>query len=830
MSSFAELVEKIVTTDSDEPAPSEATDPDALSHADLAALPREVLVEIIETLPVSVFVRDDTLRNLYVNRAHEALHRIDRADLLGLRGTGAGLGAGGEDVDEERRVLETGEAWSGTQRRERADGDGCDVVETRKFRVRDGAGKSYLAGYSIDTTVSEDMKEDNDFYRSILDTMPISITVKNSDLKFIYCNREFYDLFSRTPGEIIGKTDIDLFGPEQGMPYTRIDTDFIDGEYGDTSADNFCEIPEQGTHIRSQKRRILYDNGKVAVASVDADITELVHARQDAKSADRAKSAFLANMSHEIRTPMNGIMGMAELLAATKLDEKQRLFAGTIVKSGAALLTIIDDILDFSKIEAGRMALDPVPFDLMEAIEDVTALLLPRVAEKELELIVRIDPSLPHRYVGDVGRIRQIVTNLVGNAVKFTETGHVYLNIEGTVSEGGDDARSGMLTIGVEDTGIGIPGDRHDSVFQKFSQVDQSATREHEGSGLGLSISASLVEMMGGTIDLTSTPGEGSRFWFTVDLPVHERAETEAPAPCDLTGARVLVIDDNAVNRSILAEQLASWKCDVAAAEDGKQGLMVMREARRQGVALDLVILDYQMPRMCGEDVLRAMRTDPLLADIPVVMLTSVDNPDLGTAFAGPDAHACLSKPVRMRHLHDTIARTLVSRRVERVEEAEAPAPATAPPPPKAPSCPLRTPLPAPTEALDILAAEDNSVNQLLLDHILRTTGRSFRIVGNGRLAVASYRIHAPKLVLMDISMPDMNGFEATAAIREIEAVSGVHTPIIAVTAHAQAEDRARCFEAGMDDYITKPVSPDLLTEKIALWLKHAEEACRKAG
>ncbi|KQZ29587.1 two-component system sensor histidine kinase/response regulator [Mesorhizobium sp. Root552] len=549
-----------------------------------------------------------------------------------------------------------------------------------------------------------------------------------------------------------------------------------------------------------------------------------------AEAADRAKSEFLANMSHEIRTPMNGVLGMAELLAKTDLTPRQKTFTDVIVKSGNALLTIINDILDFSKINAGQLTLDPAPFRLTEAVEDVATLVSARVAEKNLELIVRVDPRLPAFVVGDAGRFRQIVTNLLGNAIKFTEKGHVLIDVSGEVANG-----IVQIKVSVEDTGIGIPADKLQSVFEKFAQVDSSSTRRHEGTGLGLAIGARLVDLMGGKIGVESEIGRGSIFWFTVPLPVHEAQPRDEIIPGDVTGARVLVIDDNPVNREILLEQLKSWRFDCAAAESGAVGLAFLDRAFQLGASVDCIILDYQMPGMSGADVAKAIAADSRLAGIPVVLLTSVDQVDFGKLVIDFGIAAHLTKPARSAILLGTVISVIQKARTQVGTAQFVREPASAPQPVRPAPAILRHPASATTTApeattttntsIDILIAEDNEVNQLVFGQILNGLGLSYRIAGNGRTAVEMHRALKPKLILMDVSMPEMNGYEATRAIRAYEAGKGEHIPIIGVTAHALKGDRDKCLDSGMDDYLPKPISPDRLGTKIGSWLSETVAA-----
>ena len=564
----------------------------------------------------------------------------------------------------------------------------------------------------------------------------------------------------------------------------------------------------------------------------EEDLTRLLHR---AEAADRAKSEFLANMSHEIRTPMNGVLGMAELLAKSHLDTRQKTFIDIIVKSGNALLTIINDILDFSKIDAGQMKLRKAPFDPVEAIEDVATLLSSSAAEKDIELIVRGDASIRETVMGDAGRFRQIITNLVGNAVKFTEKGHVFIDLASKPT--GD--REMMLTIRIEDTGLGIPDEKLKAVFEKFSQVDTSSTRRHEGTGLGLAITAGLTELFGGHIDVTSELGRGSV--FTVHLPfeiVSER-NVQTALPVNTSGARILVVDDNAVNRRILSEQLSMWGFDTVASESGEEGLAILHECARIGVNVDAIVLDYHMPEMNGLDFAKRLRADQRFDGTGVVFLTSMDMAGDDSMFASLNIQAHLMKPARANLLRSTIIDVVRSIRTRRrasenqqaltqAQRATTPVPA-APAPQPALAVVSPTPVIAPPPAstppvhaaptLDVLVAEDNEVNQIVFTQILQSTGWLFQIVNNGAEAVDAWQRHDPAVILMDVSMPIMNGHQATRKIRELEQETGTHTPIIGVTAHALESDRELCFQAGMDDYLSKPISPEALEDKIRNWI-----------
>lgn len=426
---------------------------------------------------------------------------------------------------------------------------------------------------------------------------------------------------------------------------------------------------------RTVKSNITVGDLGISVA-VFTDVTKLVEAQKNAEGSDRAKSEFLANMSHEIRTPMNGVMGMAELLTKTDLDLKQKTFADIILKSGSALLTIINDILDFSKLDAKQMELDPAPFLISEAIEDVAMLMSSSAAEKDIELAVRLDPNLPNMALGDVGRIRQIVTNLLGNAIKFTDTGHVMVDVEAKshnknqlydkdslqrydLCSEKDKIEDYELSFKIIDTGTGIPADKVGKIFEKFSQVDESATRKHEGTGLGLAISSSLITLMGGEIGVESVEGEGSCFHFEITLPMYHKAQRNEPAFSEVAGSRILIVDDNAVNRSILLEQMQAWNIESVAVVDGVEAIEFVNAASHHGVQIDAIIMDYHMPKMDGGQVVCAIKKDRKFVNMPIIMLTSVDETFDGKSFSSLGIDAQLSKPAKSSLLQSTVFEVL---------------------------------------------------------------------------------------------------------------------------------------------------------------------------
>ena len=528
----------------------------------------------------------------------------------------------------------------------------------------------------------------------------------------------------------------------------------------------------------------------------------LERSRDAAEAASQAKSSFLANMSHEIRTPMNGVIGMASLLADTELSEKQKEMARTIVSSGEGLLTIINDILDFSRLEAGKVALRPAPFDLRGAVEDVCALLNVRADEKAIDLIVSIDPDLPGAFMGDEGRIRQIIVNLIGNAVKFTQTGHVAVEVKR------DDAPEAPVLIIVEDTGCGVPEEKQATIFEEFEQVDTTSQRRFDGAGLGLAISSRLVRQMDGAITLKSDGRSGSRFVVELPLPV------EAPRPDERNkaplgdGRRALICGGHALRIKTLARQLAHWGFKVATASHEDEAFKHMVEAAANGAHFDIVLVDEALAPHGGGAFEERLSAVPSLAPARCILLRQASSYRDGDATARGEFDHHLIKPVKAEALRRALVRAL--------DEDGSADPTVA--------CETEPPVGddkenAPTAASTrVLVAEDNPVNQMVARTLLEKLGADVAIADNGRRALNQLSKERVDLIFMDLSMPEMDGLEATRRIRALEASDGSFTPIIGLSAHAMNEDRDRCLAAGMDDYLTKPVQLEALRRMVEKW------------
>ena len=672
--------------------------------------------------------------------------------------------------------------------------------------------------YSSRLTRQAEMKktlaEERRMLRTMIDNVPDLMYVKDRDSRFMVANNSVTRIMGAgTPEDLLGKNDFDFYPKEIATPFYQDEQRLLQSGEVLLAREETCTDPEGNlVHLLTTKVPLRDRTGNVvAIVGIGRNITlrkkaeaKLEQARKEAEEASRAKSEFLANMSHEIRTPLNGIVGMTELALGTSLTAEQRDYLDTVKLSADALLTVINDILDFSKIEAGKIELETVAFDLRDAIEATMKTLSLRADEKGLELLCEIAPDVPEVVRGDSNRLRQVIVNLVGNATKFTTAGEVALKVQ---VQSADD-RDCILHFTVADTGIGIPPDKHKSIFESFSQADNSTTRKYGGTGLGLTISSRLVALMDGKIWVESEVGQGSQFHFTTRMGMTDAKAIEigtiAPAEI-LRGMRILVVDDNRTNRRILEGMLKRWEMVSTSVEGGEEALAELLAAKKTGNPYKLILTDMHMPAMDGFTFIELVRQRPELSTATIMMLTSAGHRGDAARCQELGVSAYLLKPIRQSELREAIARVLGARGqngaiplITRYSLGDARDPDT---------------------ILRILVAEDNLVNLQLATRLLEKRGHRVAVAGNGREALDAIEKEDFDLVLMDVQMPEMDGLEATTLLRKREKASGAHLPVVALTAHAMKGDKERCIAAGMDDYLSKPIRPQELDDLLCRYL-----------
>jgi PAS domain S-box-containing protein len=666
--------------------------------------------------------------------------------------------------------------------------------------------------------IEQTLEEERHLLQTLMDNLPDHIYFKDEQSRFLRISRSHTVKFGLSdPQHAVGKTDYDFFTEEHAQQALGDEQQLVRGELPIIKKVEKETWPDgSATWVSTSKLPLRSKDGRIiGTFGISHDVTAskraeelsqraqqaLREAKEAAEAANLAKSSFLANMSHEIRTPLNAVLGMTELVLGTQLNAEQRQYLNMVYEAGESLLGVINDVLDFSKIEAGKLELDPIPFNLRDRLGDAMRSLAFRAHSKRLELACRVEPRVPERLIADPIRLRQVVVNLVGNAIKFTEHGEIVVNV--CTGDG-----TSTLHCSVRDTGIGIAAEKQAAVFEAFEQADSSTTRRYGGTGLGLAISTRLVELMGGRIWLESELGRGSTFHFTVPVTVaaSDSAEPETTRATTLRQMRILVVDDNATNRTILAEILTNWEMrpDLAAGAD--EALAMMRAAVAVADPYLVVLADCHMPDADGFALSECVRQEPQLASAVILMISSSDKPGDISRCEEAGISAYLMKPIKQSELFDAIVAGL---RISPTDEG-------------------------PTEALltsrrrtigpqRILLVEDSVVNQKLAVALLGRAGHTITVADNGRIAVDRLKTDAFDIVLMDVQMPVMDGLEATAAIRARERQTGGHVPIIAMTAHAMKGDREQCLAAGMDGYVAKPIRSEELLAALEEFAKKTE-------
>jgi two-component system, sensor histidine kinase and response regulator len=755
---------------------------------------------LFEQSPQLMWVFDrDTLGILAVNEAAIKNYGYTRDEFLrmGVRDL--------HPIEDRKRALEAispngkGIREAGVWRQVKRDGSLIDV-EIMVGDI-DWEGRRVRIAFANDVTerkrAEEALSEEGRLLRTLIDNMPDRIYVKDAASRWLVANEALAKhMGAKSPEDMLGKTDFDYFPKELATAFFSSEQAVIQsGQALVNHEERTADAEGNAKWVSTSKVPLRDKSGKViGIMGIGRDITkrkaaeeELHVAKEAAETASRAKSEFLANMSHEIRTPMNGILGMTELALETELTDEQRDYLSMVKLSVDSLVAVINDILDFSKIEAGKMDLDFAEINLRESLEETVRTFGIRAGSKNLELVCDIRPNIPARVVGDEKRLRQVIVNLLGNAIKFTDRGEVVMQVEMHEAKDNDVE----LHFLVRDTGIGIPKEKHELIFGAFSQADGSSSRTYGGTGLGLTISSRLVAMMGGRIWLESEPGRGSTFHFTAKFKLARGGEParENHTYESLAGLPVLIVDDNPTNRRILEETLAHWGMKPTSVASGWEALSELKRAKERGFPTPLVLLDAQMPLLDGFSTAAKVKKDPDLRAATIMMLSSGGQRGDADRCREVGISSYLTKPVRQAELREAIVRVLGLKQRDDATQLV-----------------TRHSLQEAHKRLHILVADDNAINRELTVRILAKRGHAVSVVVNGKLAVAEVEKEKFDVALMDVQMPVMDGLEATAAIRAHEKITGSHLPIIAMTAHAMKGDRERCLDAGMDRYISKPI------------------------
>ena len=772
---------------------------------------------IVDNLPSMVILKDADSRHLMVNEFYELATGITADRIVGRLDVEVFPPDVAESIlARDREAVALGRPLTFEENVPHPDGTDHAYQITKVPLTGEDGRPGGLVVLATDITgrkkLEDRLADQLTFQQALVDTIPYPVFYKGADSRFLGFNRAYEECFSVHREDLVGKRVLDLeYLPEEDRRIYQAEDEATIATAGTVRKEMPIPFSDGQVHdtlyfVAGFRRA---DGSPGGLVGTFVDITARKRAEKMAEEANRAKSEFLARMSHEIRTPMNAVIGMAHLALQTELTAKQHDYVSKIQASAKNLLGIINDILDFSKIEAGKMDIEAIPFDLDETLDTVASVITVKAEEKNLEVIFDIGRDVPRRLVGDPLRLSQVLINLANNAVKFTETGHVLVSVrqEGTPGEG-----RALLRFAVQDTGIGLTEDQKGRLFESFSQADGSTTRKYGGTGLGLAICKRLAELMGGTVGVDSAPGAGSIFWFTADLGLSgEEDPRRAYVPAvDLRGLKCLVVDDNPETRRILAETLESFSFRVTTEATGEAGLAALTACPPED-PFQLVLLDWKMPGLNGVEVARRITGDPALAarTSRILMVTAYGREEIMREAAASGVNAFLVKPVGPSVLFDTIMETFgreAPRRVRAVQQA-------------APSAAGL----AAIAGARVLLAEDNEINQQVAQEILEGAGLAVTVAENGREAARMARETPYDLVLMDIQMPEMDGFTATRLIRE--KLDAEALPIVAMTANALAGDRDKSLAAGMNDHVTKPIDPEELFAALVRWIRPGQRS-----